>query len=177
MDNYLSKQFDLFIFLITCFDFLHYSKSEQFDVFRWSKDILKFKEKEEKNIFDIKLVRLETEKERLKNSEYEIKFVEAEIKYQDLVIEKEKVINFTEILKKDIESSKEVSSALSDVHILREKETNLIIDNLKKEEKKLLLKIALMMDDVQLLSSLKFDNDVKERQIEKFKVDVRKQMV
>lgn len=48
---------------------------------------------------------------------------------------------------------------------------------MKKEEKKLLLKIALMMDDVQLLSSLKFDNDVKERQIDKFKIDARKQMV
>ena len=86
-------------------------------------------------------------------------------------------MNITEILKKDIEASKEISSALSDVHILREKETNLIIENLKKEEKNLLLKIALMMDDVQLLSSLKFDNDVKERQIDKFKIDARKQMV
>ena len=136
-----------------------------------------FKEKEEKNVFDINLVKLENEKERLKNSEHEKNLVQAEIKYQDLLIEKEKVINITEILMKDIESSKEASSALSDVHILREKETNSIIENLKKEEKKLLLKIALMMDDVQLLSSLKFDNDVKERQIDKFKIDARKQMV
>ena len=136
-----------------------------------------FNEKEEKNVFDINLVKLENEKERLKNSEHEKNLVQAEIKYQDLLIEKEKVINITEILMKDIESSKEASSALSDVHILREKETNSIIENLKKEEKKLLLKIALMMDDVQLLSSLKFDNDVKERQIDKFKIDARKQMV
>jgi hypothetical protein len=80
-------------------------------------------------------------------------------------------------LKKDIEVSKEVSSAQNDVYVLREKEANLIIENLKKEEKKLILKSALMKDDLQLLSSVQFDNNAKDMKIEKLKLEARTQMV
>ena len=120
---------------------------------------------------------MEIEKERFKNSENEKKLIQAEIKFENLFTEKEKIVNFTEILKKDIEVSKEASSALSDVHILREKETNFIIENLKKEEKKLILKNALMKDDLQLLSSVQFDNNAKDIKIEKLKLEARTQMV
>lgn len=80
-------------------------------------------------------------------------------------------------MKKDIEVSKEASTAQNDVYILREKETNLIVENLKKEEKKLILKNALMKDDLQLLSSVQFDNNAKDIKIEKLKLDARTQMV
>ena len=80
-------------------------------------------------------------------------------------------------MKKDIEVSKEASTAQNDVHLLREKETNLIIENLKKEEKKLILKNALMKDDLQLLSSVQFDNNAKDIKIEKLKLEARTQMV
>lgn len=80
-------------------------------------------------------------------------------------------------MKKDIEVSKEASSVQSDVYLLREKETNLMIENLKKEEKKLVLKNALMKDDLQLLSSVQFDNNAKDIKIEKLKHEARTQMV
>jgi hypothetical protein len=80
-------------------------------------------------------------------------------------------------LKKDIEVSKEVSSAQNDLYLLREKETNLMIENLKKEEKKLILKNALMKDDLQLLSSVQFDNNAKDIKIEKLKLEAHTQKV
>lgn len=80
-------------------------------------------------------------------------------------------------MKKDIEVSREASSVQSDVYLLREKETNLMIENLKKEEKKLVLKNALMKDDLQLLSSVQFDNHAKDIKIEKLKHEARTQMV